>query len=90
MVIQQKQIRPGSMRMQIPSLVSLSGLGIRHCQELWCGSPMRLGSCVTGAVVEASSCSSNVTPVLGTAMCCKCGPKKQNIGREGGRKGGKT
>ena len=28
------------------------------------------------AVVQASSCSSNLTPSLGTSICCRCSPKK--------------
>ena len=35
-VAQQKQIRLGTMRLQIRALASLSGLRIRHCRELWC------------------------------------------------------
>ena len=29
------------------------------------------------AVAVAGTCSSNSTPILGTSICCKCGPKKQ-------------
>ena len=39
-----------AMRMQVPSLASLSGLRIWHCHELWCRSQMRLGSGVAVAV----------------------------------------
>ena len=47
-------------------------------RELWCGSQMWLGSqfAVTVAVVYASSCTSNLTPSLGTSVCHWCGPKK--------------
>ena len=45
-VEQWKPIRPVSMRMWVRSLVSLSGLRLQHCCELWCGSQMWLGSCV--------------------------------------------
>ena len=38
---------------------------------------MQLGSHVTVAVVEASSCSSNSTPSLETSICLGCGPKKK-------------
>ena len=55
--------------MQVWSLVSLTGLGIQHCRELWCRSQMQLGSCVAVAVVQAGSCSSNLTPILGTSTC---------------------
>ena len=36
---------------------------------------MQLRSCVTVAVVQAGSCSSESTPSLGTSTCCRCGPK---------------
>ena len=29
------------------------------------------------AVVQAGSCSSDSTPILGTSICCRCSPKKQ-------------
>ena len=48
---QQKQIRLGTMRLQVRSLASPSGLGIQHCRELWCRSQMWLGFCVATAVV---------------------------------------
>ena len=38
---------------------------------------MRLGSCVAVAVVWAGSCSSDLTPGLGTSICREYGPKKQ-------------
>ena len=41
---QQKQIQLGTMRLQIQSLASLSGLRIWHCHDLWCRSQMWLGS----------------------------------------------
>ena len=34
---------------------------------------MWLGSGIAVAVVQAGSCSSNMTPSLGTATCCTCG-----------------
>ena len=37
---------------------------------------MLFGFHVAMAVVEASSCSSNSTPNLGTSICCGCGPRK--------------
>ena len=39
---------------------------------------MQLGSGVAVAVVEASSCSSNSTPSLGTSIRCRYGPKSKN------------
>ena len=38
---------------------------------------MQLGSGVAVAVVSVYSCSSNWTPILGTSLCCRCGPKKK-------------
>ena len=35
---QQKRIRLGTMRLQVRSLASLSGLRILHFHELWCRS----------------------------------------------------
>ena len=64
--------------MQVQSLVPLSGLWIWCCCELWCRSETWLGSGVAVAVVYAGSCSSDLTPSLGTSMCRECGPKKTN------------
>ena len=55
-----------------------SGLRIQHCHELWCRLQMLLRSRVAVAVVVASSCSSDLTPSLGTYICHRCGPKKKN------------
>ena len=41
-MVQQKQIQLGTMRLQVQSLASLSGLRIWRCCELWCGSQMQL------------------------------------------------
>ena len=73
-VAQQKQTV--FMRMWVRTLASLSGLRIRCCHELWCGSEMQLGSGIAVAVVQASSSSSNLTPSLGTSVCCRCGLNK--------------
>jgi len=58
----------------IPGLAS--GLRIWRCRELWCRSQTQFGSCIAVAVAQAGSCSSDLTPSLGTSMCCGCGPKK--------------
>ena len=50
-VAQRKRIWLASMRTQVRSLASLSGLRIWRCRELWCGSQTWLGSCVAVAVV---------------------------------------
>ena len=73
---QRLQIQLVSMEVAglIPSL--LSGLKIWHCHELWCRLQLRLRSCIAVAVVQAGSYSSDLTPSLGTSICCRCGPKK--------------
>ena len=43
-MVQQKQIRLGTMRLQVQSLALLSGLRIRCCHKLWCRSQTWLGS----------------------------------------------
>ena len=47
-VAQRKQIRLVTMRLQVRSLASLSGLRIQHCHELWSRSQMQLRSCDPG------------------------------------------
>ena len=37
-VAQRKRVRLGTMRLRVRSLALLSGLRIRRCRELWCGS----------------------------------------------------
>ena len=75
-VVQKKRIQLVSMRMRFHSLVSLSGLGIERCCELWCRQQTLLGSHIAVAV-QASSCSSNSAPSLRTSKCHKCSPKKK-------------
>ena len=58
------------------SLALLSGSRIRCCHRLQHRLQMHLGSGVAVAVAVASSCSSDLTPSLGTPICHKCGPKK--------------
>ena len=76
-VVQWKRIWLVSRRMRVWSLISLGGLEIQHCCELWRRSHKRLLSCIAVAVAVASSCSSNLTPGLGTSICLQCGTKKQ-------------
>ena len=64
---------------QLRSLALLTVLRIQHCHELLCRLQTQLRSGVAVTVVEASSCSSNVTPSLGTSICQRCSPKKQKI-----------
>ena len=49
---------------------------------------MQLRFCIAVAVMEASSCSSDLTPSQGTSICCRCRPKKKKekngrLAREG-------
>ena len=73
---QRKRIRLASMRTQVRSLASLSGLRIQHCCNLWRTSQTQLGSQVAVAVALAGGYSSNWTPSLGTSICHGCIPKK--------------
>ena len=63
LVAQWKQIRLVSMRRQVRSLASLSGLGSRI------------------AVAVAGSCSSDLTPSLGTSVCHGCSNKREKTMR---------
>ena len=64
------------MRMWVRPLASLSGLRIWRCCEPRCSLQTRLGSGIAVAVAKAGSCSSNLTPSLGTSICCGCSSKK--------------
>ena len=72
-MVQWKLIQLVSMRIWIWSLASFSGTaessGIGHTQ----GLDLELLCCGRN-----SSCSSDLTPTLGTSTCCTCSPKKQN------------
>ena len=50
-VAQWQQIQPGTMRLWVESLASLSGLRIWRCHELWCRWQTWLRSGVAVAVV---------------------------------------
>ena len=65
------------MKTWVWSLASLSGLRIWRCHELSCRSQMRPGSGVAVAVMQASGCSSNLTPSMGTSIGPGCGLKKK-------------
>ena len=57
-----------SLRMQVRSLASLSGLRILRYRELWCevtDVTQIWHDCRCG-------CGSNSTPSLGTSICCRC------------------
>ena len=74
--VQWKWIWLGTMRLCFRSLASLSGLRIWHCCELWYRSQTWLGSRIAVTVVLGLQCSSDLTPNLGTSICCGCGSKK--------------
>ena len=74
---QGRNIQLGTTRLRVPSLVSLSGLRIQRCHELWCRSQTRLRSGIAVATAWADSYSSNQTLSLGTSICHGCGPKKK-------------
>ena len=59
----------------IPGLAG--GLRIHCCCKLQHKLQMCLGSGVAVAVLEASSCSSDSTPSLGTYICHRYGSKKK-------------
>ena len=77
-MVQWKQIRLGTMRLQVQSPALLRGLWIQHCCELWCRSQTWLGSGIAVAVVQAGGYSSDRTHRLGTSICHRCSPIKQN------------
>ena len=54
-VVHQKRIQLGTMRLCVQSLVSLSGLRIWHCHEQWCRLQMRLRSCIAVTVAVAAA-----------------------------------
>ena len=66
-----------TVRLQVSSLALLSGIRSQHCCKLLCRWQMQLGSAVALAMALASSCSSDLTPSLGTSICLGCGPKKE-------------
>ena len=70
----------------IPGLPRWLRIWRRH--KLWHRSEMQLGSNVAVSAVQARSCSSDVTPSLGTSICCRWGCKKKKK-REKETKGSK-
>ena len=75
---QWKPIQLVSMWIQVPSQASLSGSGIWGCGELWCSFQTWLRSGVAVAVVNAGSCSWDLTPSLGSFTCHRWSHKKQD------------
>ena len=66
---QGKRTQLVSMRMQARFLASTSGLRIHHGRELWCRLQMRFRSHIALFVVQAGSCSSDLTSSLGSFVC---------------------
>ena len=64
-----------SMRIQVQSLASDSGLRIWCYHEPWCSSQMWLRSSVTVALVWAGGHGFDLTPSLGISICHGCSPK---------------
>ena len=65
-----------SGRMSVQSLISLSGLRTWRCCKLQGRSQTQFRSGVAVAMMKASSCSSDLTPSLGTCICCRCALKR--------------
>ena len=73
-MVQQKWIRPGTMRLRVRSLALICGLRIRHCHQLW-----YIGCrCVLDpALLWLWHRSAAIAPVQPLALiCCRCRPKK--------------
>ena len=58
----QQLTNPNKIHENGGSICSLGGLNIWGCHELWCRLQMQLGSYVAMAVVQVSSCISDLTP----------------------------
>ena len=67
------------MKTWVQSLVSLSGLRIQRCCELWWRLHRWLRSCIAVAVVQAGGYSSDSSPSLGTSICRGCGSPKKHM-----------
>ena len=79
-VVQRKWIRLVTMRLRVRSLALLTGLRIQVAMRYSVGRRGRHSSdpvLLSMAVVQAGGCSYNLTPSLGTSICCGFGPKKQ-------------
>ena len=63
--------------MWVQSLALLSRLRIQCCCKLQRSSQKWLRSGVAVTVVQAGNYSSDSTPILGTSICCRYGPKKK-------------
>ena len=66
-----------SVRIEVRSLASLSGLRIQHFGELWYRSQTRLRPDVAMAMAIACSCSFYSNLSLGISKCCRRKEKKK-------------
>ena len=74
-MVQWLKTQLATMKIQVLSLASLSGLRIQRFPEPWYRSQTQLRSGV--AVAVAGSCSSNLTLSLRISTCHRCDPKKE-------------
>ena len=65
------------MRLWVRSLAKLSTLRNQRCHELCCRPQKWLGYGIAVAVAVAGSCSSDLTPSLGTSICCSAALKRK-------------
>ena len=73
---QRKQTQLVSMRIQVQSLASLSGLRMQHGHELWCRLQTQLKSGVTVAVARLAALAP-IRPLAWEHPYAACGPKKK-------------
>ena len=66
------------MKKRVRSLAPISGLRIWHCRELWyAGRRRSLDPVLLWLRHRPGSCSSNLTPTMGTSPCPRYGPKRK-------------
>ena len=83
-VVQQKRIRLGTMRLWVRSLALLRGLRIQHCRELWCKLQIWLRSCISVAVAALIRPLAWDPPyVLGVALKSQRKKEKKKKKKEG-------
>ena len=75
------------MRMHVLSLASFSGLGTRHCLELWCRSQMQLGSHIAVAVVRQAAAAPIQPLARDLTYATSAALKKQNKTKQKKQKG---
>ena len=93
-VAQQRRIQLGTMKLRVRSLASLSGLGIRHCHELWGKSQTSDLAllwlwCRPAATAPILPLAWELPYAVGTALKERRKEGRKEGKREGGREGGK-